>query len=253
MSDDPKKNPLWRYMPTMAHAPPPRPIHEPGAPPPRVVEDQDMYLLRVGSEWRPNHILAQFGPARRPSECLPRVLVACAVLQGVHRIYELSDRILALVHHYQPRVRQMVNDEALEARKKVIETLQLKLEAARREIPTTRARAANDRETDPQSPDGLRLLDLRILIEHTEVVVVAHEVSSRRNVVGVDFAHAVAGNPPSMREAEAWLERALGTDELHGILLFWPESYHRVLVVFDDGRLAYDPGTGHPEEEHSGL
>ena len=34
----------------------------------------------------------------------------------------------------------------------------------------------------------------------------------------------------------------MGTAPVRGVQLFWPQDYGRLLLVFDDGRLAYDPG-----------
>jgi hypothetical protein len=238
---DKKKSPLWTYMPTMAHAPPPRQSAEQMQFAPREVTEADLQPLRVDAAWRPVQVLKWFGPARADHEYLARMLVACAVLQGVHRIRELSERLLVLISIQFPRVLQMLRDESLESKKPQISELKGRLELARHELGQTRARAANDIDGDPQNPDGLRVMDLEILKTHCQMVVIGHELTSRRNVTGIDFGLQVAINVPNQRYVEDWLDRALGSSELHGVLLFTPPEYGRPIIVYDDGRLAYDP------------
>lgn len=240
MSRD-KRNKLWAYMPTMAHAPPPRPNQQQMAIAPREITEEDIQPLRIDTAWRPVQVLKWFGPAEHDHEYLARLLVACAVLQGVHRILELSERLLQLITVQFPRVLQMLRDDALESKKPQLEELKARLELARLELPQTRARAANDIDGDPQNPDGLRVMDLDILKAHTQMCVIGHELTSRRNVTGIEYGLGVALNVPSQRYAEDWLDRALGSAEMNGILLFTPEEYRRPIVVYDDGRLAYDP------------
>lgn len=240
MSRD-KRNKLWAYMPTMAHAPPPRQTQQHAAIAPRQITEADIQPLRVDTQWRPVQVLKWFGPAQHDHEYLPRLLVACAVLQGVHRILELSERLQQLINVQFPRVLQMLRDDSLESKKEQLEELRARLELARHELTQTRARAANDIEGDPLNPDGLRVLDLDVLKSHTQMCVIGHELTSRRNVTGIEYGLGVALNIPNQRYAEDWLDRALGGAEMNGILLFTPESYRRPIVVYDDGRLAYDP------------
>ena len=242
MAGPKRRSPLWKFMPTMAHAPPPpRARQSEGLPPPREITEEDMEPLRYDEDWRPVQVLKRFKPAQDDSEYLPKILVACAVLQGVHRILDLTERLLNISKVAEPRLRQMANDDALASKKKQLKELKGWMTLAKQELVQTRARANNDVDPDPLKPDGLRMLDLDILTTHTRTMIKAHEITSRRNVTGVNFGLAVANRAPDLRYAEDWLERALGTNELNGILLFWPEEYARVIVVYDDGRLAYDP------------
>ncbi len=236
-----KKNPLWTYMPTFAHAPPPRPSQEQMQYAPREITEADLQPLRIDAQWRPVQVLKWFGPARADHEYLARLVVACAVLQGVHRIRELSERLLQLMTIQYPRVLQMLRDDALVSKKVQLTELKGRLELARYELAQTRARAANDIDSEPLNPDGLRVMDLEILKTHCQMVVIGHELTTRRNVTGIEYGLAVAINVPNQRYAEDWLERALGSSELNGILLFTPEDYGRPIAVYDDGRLAYDP------------
>jgi hypothetical protein len=236
-----KKSPLWTYMPTLAHAPPPRPSTRELQYQPREITEPDLQPLRIDSSWRPVQVLKWFGPARADHEYLARMVVACAVLQGVHRILELAERLLVLISIQHPRVLQMLRDDALESKKPQLEELKGRLELARYELTQTRARAANDIDGEPQNPDGLRVMDLEILKAHLQMVVIGHELTSRRNVAGIEYGLSVAINVPNQRYVEDWLDRALGSAVLNGILLFTPPEYGRPIIVYDDGRLAYDP------------
>jgi hypothetical protein len=242
MSDKKKKqSPLWTYMPTLAHAPPPRPSKQQLQFKPRDISEQDIQPLRVGTAWRPVQVLKWFGPARADHEYLARLVVACAVLQGVHRILELAERLLGLITIQYPRVLQMLRDDALESKKPQLLELKGRLELARYELTQTRARASNDLDGEPQNPDGLRVMDLDILKSHCQMVVIGHELTTRRNVTGIEYGLSVAINVPNQRYVEDWLDRGLGGSDLNGILLFTPPDYGRPIVVYDDGRLAYDP------------
>jgi hypothetical protein len=238
-----KSSPLWHYKVNVGRTPPPpRARGGPEGLPPREITEAHLNPLRLDSEWRPSLILREFGPARTDREYLSRLIVACAVFQGVHRILELSEKLLSLFTVAQPRVKAMLHTESLAKRKDVLLELAKMINAAKFELAQTRARAANDITGEPQSPDGLRLLDLDILSNYVESAVLAHEMTSRRNVTGLEYGIAVAFSLPHQRYAEEWLERLLGTAQMHGALLFTPPEYARVILVYADGRLAYDPG-----------
>lgn len=245
---DKKLSPLWHYMRSMAHNPPP--ARAPGVDelPPREITEDDLVPLRgMELEWRPSAILDWFGPARDDSEYLGRLLVGCGVIQGPHRLFELTERLRGMLAAYLPRVDLMRKDDVFSPRKPQLEQLVKQLNTGVKELVQTRARAANDMEGEPANPDGLRMVDLLILVSHVHSAVSAHELAQRRNVAGLDFGLAVARQPPDMRRAEDWLDRLMGNSDLNGILLYWPPSYGRVVIVYEDGRLAYDPGA--PIEE----
>jgi hypothetical protein len=241
--DDSKKlSPLWHYMRSMAHNPPPARPTGADELPPREVTEQDLLPLRDGLEWRPSAILTGFGPARSESEHLGRLLVACAVIQGPHRLFEMTERLRHMMSAYLNRARLMRNDDALASRRAALDALMKRLNSGMKELVQTRARAANDMDGMPANPDGLRMVDLLVLASQITTSVEAQEVVRRRNVAGIDFGMAVARRAPDMPYAEDWLDRALGNARLNGILLYWPPAYGRVVVVYEDGRLAYDPG-----------
>ncbi len=223
-------------------APPPRRDRGQDFLPPREITDADLMPLRRDYEWRPTIILNAYGPAAKDAEHLPRLLVAAAVVQGVHRVQELTDRLIALNTVNQPRIQQMVAEDALSSRRPQLKDLRRRLNTARQELVSTRARAANDADTEVLNPDGLRLLDLAILTEQAETTVLGHEVARRRNAAGVDFGLGVAGRRPPQDYAEEWFERIYGAAKNQSLLLFTPREYGRVVLVYGDGRLAYDPG-----------
>lgn len=234
-------------MRSMAHVPPPPRPTATDELPPRPVTEEDLYPLRVDLEWRPTQILEAFGPARGDREYLGKLLVACGVIQGPHRLAEMADRLRSMQAAFLPRLRRMRDDEAFVQRQGELDELVKRVNTGLKEMVQTRARAANDMEGEPANPDGLRLVDLYILANQVDNAVAAHEVVQRRNVVGIDFGLAVGLRAPDMRYAEDWLDRTMGNAPLNGILLYWPPSYGRVVVVYEDGRLAYDPGA-EPEE-----
>ena len=247
MSEDGKKtSPLWHYMRSMAHnPPPPRPV---GADelPPREVTERDLWPLRDGLDWRPTAILEGFGPARDESEHLGKLLVACAVIQGPHRLFEMTERLRHMMAAFATRTQLMRNDDALAARRGALDMLVKRLNSGIRELVQTRARAANDMDGEPANPDGLRMVDLFVLSSQITTSVEAQEVVRRRNVAGIDFGIAMARRSPDMAYTEDWLDRLMGNHRLNGILLYWPPAYGRVVVVYEDGRLAYDPGAPAP-------
>ncbi len=244
-----RKHKLWNYMRSVAHSPPPPRARGEMQLPPRKVTKADLEPLRDDIEWRPTRILARFGPAPNEREYLSRLIVACAVLQGAHRVLELTERLQTIMKNARPRTKRMLEEESLAPRKTVLEKVDKRIEEARLELVQTRARAANDFDDEPLNPDGLRFVDLAILTSHVRTAVLCHEVTTRRNLRGIDYGIAVISRAPDLAYAEAWVERALGSAKMNGILLYWPREYGRVLVVYDDGRLAYDPGATPEEDE----
>ncbi len=243
MSTDgpPKATPLWQFMRTMQHSP--RAVAPPSEDelPPREITEEDLEALRTDGQWRPSAILERFGPVEQEGEDLARLLIACAVIQGPHRLQEMTERLRTIMSAYLPRMKQMRSNEDLEARRPELTEVYKKLNSGTQELVQTRARAANDMDGSFANSDGLRIVDLLILVTQVQATVQAHEMVQRRNIAGLDFGMAIAAQPPDMRTAEEWLDRLMGNAELNGILLFWPPEYGRVVVVYEDGRLAYDP------------
>lgn len=245
----PKATPLWQFMRTMQHSPRAVAPQSEDELPPREITEDDLEPLRTEGHWRPSGILERFGPVEAEGEDLARLLIACAVIQGPHRLQEMTVRLRTIMCAYLPRMKQMRANDDLQARRSELSDVYKKLNSGSQELIQTRARAANDMDGAFTHSDGLRIVDLLILVSQVQVTVQAHELVQRRNIAGLDFGLAVAAQAPDMRTAEEWLDRLMGNAELNGILLFWPPEYGRVVVVYEDGRLAYDPAAEEMEPE----
>lgn len=247
MSREPPKkvSPLWHYM--SVHSPAPPPARAKTAHKPREITQDDLQPLRQDLQWRPGAILELYGPAADGGQHLPRLLAAAAILQGPHRIREATERLNTLLAQGQPRLERLLSDDTLAPRKKVLAELLQKAKAARAELSQTRARAANDATPDMIKPGGLRVLDLAILTDNLQTSIELFEVVQRRNVAGIDYAFAFAAQIPQLKVAETWLERSFGSARMKGIVLFAPPGYGRLVLAYEDGRLAYDPGARREE------
>jgi hypothetical protein len=199
-----------------------------------------MQPLRFNGRWEPRRILEYFGTSRDESENLARVITAACVIEGIGRIAELATRIDYYAATALPRLEQMLRDKTFEPRQAVLAELCRQLFAAKREMPATRARAKNDVEAG--RVDGLRHFDLQMLLHYTRMTVGSNEIKLQRNIVGFERALQVARMSPPLDYAELWLDRLTPSSPLQGIQLFAPRELGRVVVVYDDGRLAYDPG-----------
>lgn len=240
MSGDRSRGPLWKFAPRVALAPSVRPLLPPAGGEARSARDvtaEDLRTLREDGEWRPATIVQRFGPMRGDGEYLPRLLVACGLLQGPLKIRELTERLIGLANVALPRLERMIDDESLERRHDRLKAIRDRSFAARQDLPATRARANND--LDPTHPDGLRAIDLEMLASDTGAVILGSEIATKRNLTGIDYAIRTVADRPEQRYAEDWMARVFGT--VSGILLFTPPEYGRVVVVHEDGRLAYDP------------
>ncbi len=238
-----QRGPLWKFVPLISQSPSVRRTEAVSSDPrmlPREPTEADLATLREDGDWRPVVILKRFGTAKKDSEHLPRLVIACALFHGPNRMRELSERLLAQINIASPRVQRMIDDESLARRHELLKSVMKGMQNARQDLPATRARASNDLD-HTNHPDGLRQIDLEMLVTHMEAVVLGAECATKRNLTGIDYAAQLAKSVPDQRYVEDWLERALGTTALSGILLFTPQEYGRVVVVHHDGRLAYDP------------
>lgn len=244
-------------MRQMAHRPyAGRPLEGEGVLQPRELTEDDVELVRdAQGAWNPQSILERFGPAPEEACQLGHLMVGCAVLAGAHRVRDVAERLVFLASGAQPRVRRLLEDDSVRPRRAILRELLSRLNGARQELAGTRARAANDEEGGPAHLDGLRFVDLKIISDHVRTQVMAHELVSRRNVVGIDFGLRYAQSAPQLEYAQDWLERLTGSSSMENVILFWPREYGRVVIVHEDGRLAYDPGAPYEDEtsdEHEG-
>lgn len=248
--DDRPKNPLWKYLRNTAFIPSvaARPAAK-GGPIPTLISPgpDELEPLRVRGEWRPQEILRILGPADDERQTLSRLIVACCVVEGAARFHELTGRLEYLATRAKPRLEQMMREPLLKPRHDLIEALLKEMGNARRELISVRAHAQNDMTSD--RPGGMRIFDLLLLVHHGYCGIAATEIGAMRNLVGVERAVSLTAHPPDLDFAETWLDRVLPSAPPSGIQLFDPPQLGRVVVVHDDGRLAYDPLPVRSEDE----
>jgi len=255
--DDDKPSPLWKFVSGAPYVPGPRPpayrekqLAQEQAPQYKyeeAPEEGDLEPLRVHGDWAPMSILERLGPAPTDEEALSYLIVACGVLEGARRLAELCGKVEYLSIASGPKLDVMLKDKTLEPQHPRIQEFLDAVTRSRREIPGTKARASND--AHGHRPDGLRVYDLRNLVHFIHAVIGATEVSGRRNLLAIDFALQYIDRLPNMHFVETWLDRILPSASLQSVQLIEPEELHRVVVVFNDGRLAYDPRAEIEEEE----
>lgn len=231
-------------MPAHGYVPPTgsKPTDVGFARPRREVGEQHLRPLRVDDDWRVVRILDKLPAAEQPSEMLGLLLVAAAVTQGPVRLLELTDKASSLVRQALPRLERLAEDPSLAPHRRALSELVGGGRLALEELPEIRTRTVNEIEVDVRRPYGLRLLDLEVLASHVRSAVGGHELTRRPGAAGVGFGRRLFENAPDLELGETWKARLLGSAPLRGAQLYWPESYRRLLLVFDDGRLAYDPG-----------
>lgn len=246
MAHERKPSPLWQFVPARAYVPPtgPKPTDTGFVRPRRDVGEQELRPLRIDDDWRVLRILDLLPPAGDPSEALSWLLVAAAVTQGPGRVLELADKAGGLLRRAVPKLEHMVEDPAFGPHAALVRALASEGRLALEELPEVKTRASNERDVAVSRPYGLRLLDLLVLGGHVRTTVGAHELTRRPNPAGVGFGRRLFESSPDPELGETWLGRLLGSGPLRGVRLFWPRDYERLLLVFDDGRLAYDPGAG---------
>ncbi len=244
MSRERRSSPLWQLVPARAYVPPVGPRPDPAAPsrPNRQVDARHLEPIRFGDDWRVSALLEELGPAQHGSEQLGRLLTAIALSQGPSRIHELADKAGGLVRVAEPRLAALAEDAALASHRPRLVELLGRARLALAELPELKTRAANEMDPEVRRPFGLRLLDLEVLADHAATAVAVHEIARRPHPAGVAFARRITESPPDAELGDTWLERVLGAAPLRGVQLFFaPPPYDRLLLVFDDGRLAYDP------------
>lgn len=233
-------------MPARAHVPPtgPRPADVGFVRPVRDVGEAELRPLRIDDDWRVIRILDLLPPAAAPHEALPRLLVAGSVTQGPGRVFELADRARATLRGGGRRVEALLEEPAGVRHGDFLRPLLESTQLALAELDEVCTRADNERDPDVHRPYGLRLLDLMVLADHVGAAIAVDEVARRPHPAGVGFARALVQEAPDPDFAETWVERLMGSTPLRGVRLFWPRDYDRLLLVFEDGRLAYDPAGG---------
>lgn len=197
--------------------------------------------LRGPEGWLPAQVLARFGGAAEAHAQLGRLLVASAVLGGPPRVLLMSERLIALASTALPRLKQKLDDPAFAALRPQVERLVRFIELGKKELVIVRSRAANECGIEHTSTEGLRLEDIRNLAEHTNLVSEGVAVAACRNRSGAEYAMYVAARRPDLTHVREWSERVLGSADPPGVIYYLPPEYGRVVLVHEDGRLAYDP------------
>lgn len=218
-------------------------IKRPGPPLPPGGLEGDRAPLAVDGDWGPQAILERFGRALSDQDQLPRLLAAIAVLSGPGRIAELCVRLIHGFAALAPSLRALLLLEPLAPRHDLVRQMQDRIKVAELELEEVRKRALNDLVG---RAGGLRGTELAYLVMGLRSFVLATEVTRRRTAIGFEDALVLALTPPVLAYAEEWAARLYGSAHFEGFQLFWPKEYARTILVYDDGRLAYDPK---PEEE----
>ena len=244
MARERKTSPLWQYVPARAYVPPtgPRPTDVGFTRPQREVGEQDLRPLRVDDDWGVARILEILPPAKDGSEHLAWLLVAAAVTQGPGRVLELAEKTYALLNKALPRLEMMTTQANIARHAPLLKQLASGARLGIEELTEVRSRGVNDADPFVSKPFGLRLLDLSVTALHVRTAVGVEEVSRRAHPAGVAWGRAILENPPTEEIGNTWVRRLLGSSPLRGVQLFFPQEYGRLVLVFSDGRLAYDPG-----------
>ncbi len=208
-------------------------------------EEQDERPLRVQGEWAPEDILERLGAAQSRREQLPKLLVAYAILQGSPRVYELIQRLETFGVPARTRLGMMEKNAAFRSRQAELSAIYAELEAGRRSFAVLKAKAQNDVRA---APNGLRTYDLPHLVRLTGAVVAATELTNKGNIAGIDIALGYAWGRPEFEFTCMWVDKLMPKSSSASVTVFEPEELSRVVLVYQDGRLAYDPGTGEDEE-----
>lgn len=199
---------------------------------------RDERPLRVGGEWAPAEVLERLGPAESTREQLPKLLVAYAILQGSPRVYELIQRLETFGVPARARLGVMAKNAAFKSRQDELGAIHAELETGKRSFPVLKAKAQNDMRA---VPNGLRTHDLGPLVRLTGAVVAATELLNKGNVAGIDIALGYAWGRPEFEFTCSWVDRLMPKASSDSVTVFEPDELGRVILVYQDGRLAYDP------------
>lgn len=199
----------------------------------------DLDPVRPDGPWRSAAVLERFGPAERDEDYLAKTITAQLILLGPERLEAVAAVLLRKMAPLLSRLAQLTQDPSLSARRAVLEQLSKACAQTRDELGVAQVRARNE-VRGLATRERLRWVDLWALKDAVRRVILLEEVCKRENLAGLDFARGRLAQRPSQAEAERWSRWLLGP--VHGLLLFTPQEYGRVVVVHPDGRLLYDAG-----------
>lgn len=204
-------------------------------PPPSEFSD----LLREDGDWRPKAILDRLGPALSGSEMLQYLIVATAILHGAQKVTLLAQRLELEARRVVPRLDTIARDAALALNADRIGEVVTRCREALRTMPAAKARASNDQLGGRGG--GLRTSDLTNLVSAVGGVVLGVEMSGRPSPAGITRALRLFERHPPFDLITTWTSRLMPGPAAIGFQLYVPPQLGHPVLVFDDGRLAYDP------------
>jgi len=200
---------------------------------------EELALICPGAKgWRPKLVLSFMGPAYQESETLVRLLLACCVVEGPLRIVEFATQIEKLCQLKQSALKSKLADPQYEDSHPFLSALITEIQTPRVALKETRARLSN---TVKSEKIGITYYDIRVLLHYAQLSVWAYLFSVAPNAVGVKRSLEVFHRAPALLDCEEWLDRVLPSGVIQRCLLFEPADYSRVVLVYKDGLLAYDP------------
>lgn len=203
----------------------------------------DRRTLRELGEWRPQSILRRLGPAPGDPQHLAYVLLALTVLHGPARVHGLLSKLETEGRRLLPRLQAHAEIEGMD--KALIDDTTGELSALLRELGPTRARVAN--EPRGGQPVGMNTGDLKVITRLLRAVITGQEVLARPNAAGAVRTRRLLSSRPIIADAVSWARRLLPSGTQGAAMLARGPSH--VVVVFGDGRLAYDPAAQEPDDD----
>jgi hypothetical protein len=200
--------------------------------------DELSLICPSGQDWQPDRVLEYLGPALQPSETLIRLVVAAAVVEGPLRLNELAIQIERLGQLKIALLGNKLVDPHFEKYHLRLQCLISQLRPPQRHLQAARARLENSLNTQQIE---LLYFDVRVLLHFGQRALWAQIFSVARNAVGLEQLFGVYEAAPPMVECEEWCERLLPSGPLTRCMFFEPVDYDRLVIVYQDGLLAYDP------------
>jgi hypothetical protein len=212
------------------HLPDPEPEPEP----------EQLVFLSENGDWFPQTILERLGPASEAGEHTSRLLIAAAVTQGARRLQDLIRAIEVGAARFEPALGRLVGDPNFAEWRPRLDKLMKRLATANKYAAAARRRSENDIS---KRPGGLRLLDLIRVISGATAVVEASGFGPKSSPAGLRRAARLFDAAPTVALMQENWNRLLPGPRfrLEGVLFYWPPAYARTVLVYSDGRLAYDP------------
>ncbi|MFO0727107.1 MAG: hypothetical protein U1E65_25220 [Myxococcota bacterium] len=193
--------------------------------------------LRQLGDWRPQSILKKLGSAKSPDEELGLLIVALGVLHGPPRVRDLVVRIEIELRRIAPRLEVIAAEPSLAKARPLIDALVQRGRPLIADLPKLKARAAN--ETKPNPVVGLVIGDLLAIAALVRTVAMGSELTAKPSPAGIDRARRQFDASPPIALVRTWVKRLL-PDLAASAMIGVDPAFGRVVLVHEDGRLAYD-------------